>query len=238
MNSEGYYICTDENGEEYLSSLSDCTAENEDIYNCSYRCGLTFRTPEEQAQHEETCPKRPGNENQDSIPNSNQNNEDLLGGGPGGPSPGEGSGNGTGNSSPGKSNVSMSVLCANFQHSVYNRPFDEKKCKLCLRGWKTIWNQSGLGEYNKVELAKDFGASLIRYGFEPIYSGCGEPSSDQYVPQVGDTRVWEPYPGQNPQAGHIDWYNGTNWCSDYVQYNKWYPGSKYKKHNVHFIIYR
>lgn len=64
------------------------------------------------------------------------------------------------------------------------------------------------------------------------------PTNEQYTPQVGDTRVWQPYPGQRPQAGHIDWYNGTNWVSDFKQRGIWYLGFKYETFHVKYKTYR
>ena len=95
-----------------------------------------------------------------------------------------------------------------------------------------VWRDAGLGEYANTRYAKDFGDQLLRYGFKLIYSGNQRPPD--YVPQVGDTRVWDTYPGQNVPAGHIDWWNGKNWVSDYVQLREWYPGKKYEKFHVSF----
>lgn len=119
---------------------------------------------------------------------------------------------------------------------MYNRWYNRTTCGYCLRGWKTVWKEAGIGEYAPINYAKDFGNTLIKYGFKVIYSGNKFPTD--YTPQIGDTRVWESYPGQKVPAGHIDWWNGTNWVSDYVQQGKWYPGPKYEKYHVSYKIYR
>lgn len=142
------------------------------------------------------------------------------------------------NSSTAKSKVSMTKLVSNFNASIYNRTYNKKTCGHCLRSWKKIWQESGIGEYDGTEHAKDFGPVLTKYGFKLIYSGNGYNRPPNYIPQVGDTRVWNTYPGQSTPSGHIDWWNGTHWVSDFVQQGKWIPGSKYGEFNVSYKIYR
>ena len=113
-----------------------------------------------------------------------------------------------------KGKVSQTKLVSTFKSSKYNRTYDRTVCGYCLRGWKTVWRDAGLGEYANTRYAKDFGDQLLRYGFKLIYSGNQRPPD--YIPQVGDTRIWDTYPGQSVPAGHIDWWNGKNWVSDYV----------------------
>ena len=137
-----------------------------------------------------------------------------------------------------KSKVSMTQLVSNFKASKYDRTYDPALCGFCLKGWKTIWQKSGIGEYASTIYAKNFGEKLLEYGFKVICSGRGNKRPDGYTPQVGDTRVWESYYKQDPPAGHIDWWDGTNWVSDYRQGNKWRPGPKYEYYNVPFKIYR
>lgn len=37
---------------------------------------------------------------------------------------------------------------------------------------------------------------------------------------------------------HADWWNGTNWCSDYKQKFYWWPGNHYKEFHPSYKIYR
>ena len=111
----------------------------------------------------------------------------------------------------------------------------------CLRGWKLVWQYAGIGEYDATRSAKDFGPVLLKYGFKVIYEGNGEHRPSGYTPQIGDTRVWDTYPDQKAGPhGHIDWYDGKNWISDYTQPGNgfWAPGKNYRKHNTSYKIYR
>jgi hypothetical protein len=108
--------------------------------------------------------------------------------------------------------------------------------------WKDIYvMDTGINEYANCQYAKDFGPFLIGYGFQEItitWDYSEVPTPQQYTPQIGDTRVWQPYPGQSTQAGHIDWWNGEKWVSDYRQNNKWWPGEGYRINHPPYKIYR
>lgn len=128
----------------------------------------------------------------------------------------------------------------NLKNAWKKRGYDRyynKDCGYCLRAWKRVWQDCGLGEYDGTEKAKDFGPKLIEYGYEVIYSGNSTTCPSNYTPQLGDTRVWDTYPGQSKRAGHIDWWNGTQWVSDFKQ-RQWCPGYNYKKYRVSYKIYR
>lgn len=137
-----------------------------------------------------------------------------------------------------KSKVSVSKLKEAFKKRGYNRQYNKNECGYCLRGWKHVWQDAGIGEYSGVEYAKDFGPTLLKYGFKEIANGKGEIAPPGYIPQVGDTRVWNSHPEQKYPAGHIDWWDGSYWVSDYRQNHPWLPGSKYGKYNVEYKIYR
>ncbi len=139
-----------------------------------------------------------------------------------------------------KSNVSKSKLKEGIRKFGYNVDYTQAKFH-CLRGWKTVWNYAGIGEYDGTIPAKDFGPVLLKYGFKVIAEGNGESRPSGYTPQIGDTRVWDTYPGQKAGPyGHIDWYDGKNWISDYTQPGNgfWAPGKNYRKHNTSYKIYR
>lgn len=139
-----------------------------------------------------------------------------------------------------KSMVSFSKLQTAFVKRGYDRPYNKKTCGYCLRGWKTVWRDAGIGEYDGTVAAKDFGPILLKYGFKVIAEGKGENRPSGYTPQIGDTRVWDAYPGQSGSYGHIDWYNGIDWVSDYTQSGNglWAPGPGYRKNNTNYKIYR
>lgn len=130
-----------------------------------------------------------------------------------------------------------------FNDTPYLRDYSETAdppCGWCLTGWRTVWGAAGL-DCPPCEYAKDYGPILIQLGFEEIpvtWNYADEPTESQYKPQIGDTRVWDTYPGQKKPAGHIDWYNGQNWVSDFRQNNKWWPGQGYRTHHPSYKIYR
>ena len=76
--------------------------------------------------------------------------------------------------------------------------------------------------------AKNYGPYLQRKGYKPL-------NPQNYTPAKGDIRVWQPYPGGNPN-GHIDVYDGGQWVSDFKE-NPLGPGEGYRK-NPDFEIYR
>ena len=200
-------------------------------YKCPWEnCDATFGTAAELAEHTD------GHIHPEPDPTPPGPGPTPPGPGPTPPGPGPSPKPGP-SVTPSKTNVNMTTLCLIFSNSDYNRRYNKDLCGYCLRGWKTIWQKAGLGEYDGTNYAKDFGPILEKYGFTPIFSGNGT-RPEGYIPQVGDTRVWDTYPGQKTPAGHIDWWNGSNWVSDYSQNNEWYPGSGYEKNNVQYTIYR
>ena len=212
-------VCADYYGILYEQEDGDNDADKPKDGKC-YGCGKSI---EECTCKGVDCPgnnvKDPPNNSQPPLQNESQSSNSIE-------------------RKPSKSNVSMSNLIKNFLSSVYNRVYNPLTCGHCLRGWKTIWKKSGLGEYANTVHAKDFGNKLLQYGFKAVYNGYGDNKPVGYIPQVGDTRIWDTYPGQPSPSGHIDWWNGTNWVSDYKQQSKWVPGKNYKKYNVSYIIYR
>lgn len=130
-----------------------------------------------------------------------------------------------------------------YNNTPYLRDYSEEAdppCGWCLTGWRTVWSAAGL-DCPSCELAKDYGPTLIQLGFVEIpvtWNYANRPTPEQYTPQIGDTRVWEPWPGKKSQAGHIDWWNGSNWVSDFRQNNEWWPGEGYRTNHPPYKIYR
>ena len=92
------------------------------------------------------------------------------------------------------------------------------------RGLEAGGGISGYPNTNPVS-AKDWGPTLVDNGFEVA-------SPSGYMPQLGDTVIFQPTPGHND--GHIETYNGTRWVSDYSQNNFVPPAYK----GAPFTIYR
>ena len=138
--------------------------------------------------------------------------------------------------------VALPNVVSQFKISGYDRPYVKKICGKCLKGWKEVWRDAGIGEYADCRYAKNFGPFLLQYGFQEIpitWKYSEVPDTSEYIPQIGDTRVWDTHPEQDEPAGHIDWWDGENWVSDYRSAdNIWWPGSKYQKYEVHYKIYR
>jgi hypothetical protein len=76
--------------------------------------------------------------------------------------------------------------------------------------------------------ARNYGPYLKIKGYTVV-------GSDGYMPKKGDIRVWQPYPGGDPN-GHIDAYDGNQWVSDFKERSDG-PGPGYRK-NPDFEIYR
>ncbi len=77
--------------------------------------------------------------------------------------------------------------------------------------------------------AKDYGPFLQMSGFSKV-------SMQGYFPQKGDIVVIQSYPGGNP-AGHVAFYTGMQWVSDYRQLDM-VPGSLYRKAAPPMQVYR
>jgi RHS repeat-associated protein len=76
--------------------------------------------------------------------------------------------------------------------------------------------------------AKDYAQTLLNNGFVPILS-------TNYTPTIGDTVVFQPYPGSSNDSGHIQTYNGQAWVSDFFQ-RGFFPGQGFQ--NSQYQIYR
>ncbi len=77
--------------------------------------------------------------------------------------------------------------------------------------------------------SKDYGPFLLKLGFSPVIVV-------NYIPRKGDIRVFQPYPGGDPE-GHVDMYTGHQWVSDFKEDNFW-PSAKYKKYHPSFKVYK
>lgn len=101
-----------------------------------------------------------------------------------------------------------------------------KHAKLKSTGYcsRYVFNALDEGDGKKLprpEKAKDAGLYLLERGFVEV------PNSPKH--QTGDIRVWQPYPGQPSQAGHIDMYNGKQWVSDFFEQQDM-PGRRYREY--------
>ena len=90
----------------------------------------------------------------------------------------------------------------------------------CAKHIRLGLEAGGASTKNHPVSAKDYGPLLLRNGFMPI-------SSEKYMPQIGDTVVFQPYQGGNIN-GHIETYDGIKWISDFTQHD-FFPGNGYKK---------
>jgi len=75
--------------------------------------------------------------------------------------------------------------------------------------------------------AKDWGPTLTRNGYA---------LTDSKVPELGDIAVFEGLDAKNA-AGHIEYYDGKHWTSDFIQDGFW-PGTKWEKAKIAYKIYR
>lgn len=78
-------------------------------------------------------------------------------------------------------------------------------------------------------LAKDYGSSLTRAGFQEV------PDTGHYL--AGDVVVIQGMQGH--EAGHMAIFDGNLWISDFVQHSpNVYPGPLYRKVRPRFAVYR
>lgn len=99
----------------------------------------------------------------------------------------------------------------------------------CAKYVREALEAGGLNTTGRPTQAKDYGPFLQTSGFSKI-------STQGYFPQKGDVVVIQNYPVGNP-AGHIAFYTGTQWVSDYRQPDM-IPGSFYRKAAPPMQVYR
>ncbi|CCJ71550.1 FIG00554498: hypothetical protein [Cronobacter condimenti 1330] len=87
--------------------------------------------------------------------------------------------------------------------------------------------------------ACDYGPSLEKVGFKPVYvySGSG-PTDTAIIPgqQTGDVVVIQPI--DDHPHGHIALFNGVSWVSDFIQTVGFYPGQQYRNVKPAYKLYR
>ncbi|WP_313471118.1 N-acetylglucosaminidase [Atlantibacter hermannii] len=87
--------------------------------------------------------------------------------------------------------------------------------------------------------ACDYGPSLEKVGFKPVYVYPGSgPTDTAVIPgqQTGDVVVIQPIDGH--PHGHIALFNGVNWVSDFIQLRRFYPGQQYRNVKPAYKLYR
>ncbi len=87
--------------------------------------------------------------------------------------------------------------------------------------------------------ACDYGPSLEKAGFKPVYVYPGSgPTDTAVIPgqQTGDVVVIQPIDGH--PHGHIALFNGVNWVSDFIQLRGFYPGQQYRNVKPAYKLYR
>ena len=100
---------------------------------------------------------------------------------------------------------------------------------ICATYIRQALEAGGINTYGHPRWAAHYGRFLSAKGFSTI-------SLTDYVPDVGDIRVWQPYSSDKTPYGHIDMYNGTLWISDFKE-NSFYPGKGYRNDPI-YQIYR
>lgn len=102
----------------------------------------------------------------------------------------------------------------------------------CAENVRRALSAGGIPTQGHPQYAKDYGPFLLQRGFSQV-------PPDNYSQQIGDIIVFQAYPGQQPQAGHIQGWTGSNWVSDFIQPpHGIYPGPPYRKAQVPYAIYR
>lgn len=203
------------------------------VYECQYCHAQFYELPDDyqnqkaRDKHEETCPYRSANKD-DNSGEQNQGTDPAVN--VGGSSGGSGS-HSHGDNSENKNTWSgLSKAITKLNSNALSLEDYKKKGKgECAKYVRIAIQAGGIDTSDHPIYAKNYGPYLIRWGFKEI------PCTD-YIPKTGDIRVWQNYPGGNI-AGHIDMFNGTGWVSDFFEPNPSGPNSKYRKYKK-FKIYR
>jgi hypothetical protein len=81
---------------------------------------------------------------------------------------------------------------------------------VCAPAVRQALREAGVDTRGHPYYARDYGGFLQQHGFHPLTP------LDGYTPQQGDVAVW-PDPTGPSGPGHIEWFDGQNWHSDYIQ---------------------
>jgi RHS repeat-associated protein len=128
--------------------------------------------------------------------------------------------------------------CLNINSFVnaLNNNAEEVSTGQCAKYLRWALEAGGANTSGHPGSAKDYGPFLEGLGFSEV-------PTDNYSPQIGDTVVFQPYPGGN-QNGHTQAWNGTQWVSDFPQPyppnapGGIYPGAGYRGAESDYSIYR
>jgi RHS repeat-associated protein len=102
----------------------------------------------------------------------------------------------------------------------------------CAANVRKGFEAGGLNTNGRPRDAKNYGPFLLGHGFSVI------PESG-YQALVGDTVVFQTFPGDTNDSGHIQVWSGTRWVSDFQQSStNIYPGPGYRAHQAQHVIYR
>jgi hypothetical protein len=104
-------------------------------------------------------------------------------------------------------------------------PFGTGRCATYVRN---ALEAGGLNTSGHPALAKDWGPTLTRMGFQSV-------PVDSYTPQIGDVIVIQAIKGH--VSGHVEIYDGKNWVSDFVQQTLW-PAHAYQVEKASYQAYR
>lgn len=91
----------------------------------------------------------------------------------------------------------------------------------CARHVRIALEAGGADLSTRPTYAKDYGPKLLELGLREV-------SQADYTAQKGDVVVFQAYPTQSPQAGHIQMHNGSQWISDTRQ-------PRFLAHSVHYV---
>ena len=104
-------------------------------------------------------------------------------------------------------------------------PYGAGRCATHVR--KAL-EAGGLNTTGHPASARDWGPILIRNAFAALSNG-------NATPQLGDVVVIQAT--TRSSDGHMAYYDGTNWISDFIQPHLW-PGPSYRSENPAYKIFR
>ena len=101
----------------------------------------------------------------------------------------------------------------------------------CAKWVRQALEAGGLDTKGHPRDAKDWGPTLKGMGFDTI-------ADKSYIPRKGDVIVIQGT--STAAAGHIEFYDGKNWVSDFIQPDAKdvYPGPSYRKEKPAYKVYR
>ncbi|MES2150099.1 MAG: CHAP domain-containing protein [Pseudomonadota bacterium] len=125
--------------------------------------------------------------------------------------------------------IDLKKFTTHLSNNADKLGFGKGKCALFVR---LALQAGGLRTAVWPVHAREWGPTLLAAGFHEIEVARPE----TFTPMKGDVAIIQATSIR--KSGHIQGYDGTNWVSDFVQRNGFWPGPEYRTEKPSYVVYR